>query len=94
MSLGETLASLTDEERFPLQASVAELMIRMDNNFFQYRQGLMDDDQLDVLKNAVRNRRELRHVMNIDVEEMLLSRAFKDLVKEIDDEIEDKAVAE
>ncbi len=88
MSVEQAVESLSPEEIYELKNSLADLFIRMDNNYFQYRMDLMDSGQIRVIEDAIRGRRDLRRYLNINVDAMLLSQEFKDLVRRIEDESE------
>ena len=87
-SVEDAVADLTPEEVVELKTSVADLLIRMDNNYFQYRMGLMDSGQITVIEDAIRNRRDLRRFLGINVDAMFLSQEFKDLVRRVEGEPE------
>ncbi len=88
MSVEQAVESLSPEDIYELKNSLADLFIRMDNNYFQYRMDLMDSGQIRVIEDAIRGRRELRRYLNINVDAMLLSQGFKDLVRRVEDESE------
>ena len=76
---------LTDEEREQLGNYVFDLMVRLDNLYFQYRQGLFPEDFFENVKQSIRMSKRYRSALGINVERILLSQTFRDLVRSIDD---------
>ena len=62
-----------------------DLMVRLDNLYFQYRQGFFPEDFFENVKQSIRMTQPLRSTLGIDVERILLSQTFRDLVHSIDD---------
>ena len=76
---------LSDEEREQLGSYMLDLMVRLDNLYFQYRQGFFPEDFFENVKQSIRMTQPVRSALGINVERILLSQAFRDLVRSIDD---------
>jgi hypothetical protein len=76
---------LSDEEREQLGGYMLDLMVRLDNLYFQYRQGFFPEDFFENVKQSIRMSQPVRSALGINVERILLSQAFRDLVRSIDD---------
>ena len=53
MEPDEAVAELSDEEAFLLRMFHNDIMVRMDNIYFQYQQGFLADDYLETAKRGV-----------------------------------------
>jgi len=76
---------LSDEEREQLGSYLLDLMVRLDNLYFQYRQGFFPEDFFENVKQSIRMSQRVRSALGINVERLLLSQTFRDLVRSIDD---------
>ena len=76
---------LSDEEREQLGSYMLDLMVRLDNLYFQYRQGFFPEDFFENVKQSIRMTQPVRSALGINVERILLSQAFRDLVRSTDD---------
>ncbi len=76
---------LSDEEREQLGSYMLDLMVRLDNLYFQYRQGFFPEDFFENVKQSIRMGQPIRSALGINVERILLSQTFRDLVHSIDD---------
>ena len=76
---------LSDEEREQLGSYMLDLMVRLDNLYFQYRQGFFPEDFFENVKQSIRMTQPVRSALGINVERILLSQVFRDLVRSIDD---------
>ncbi len=76
---------LSDEEREQVGNYVLDLMVRLDNLYFQYRQGFFPEDFFENVKKSIRMSQRYRSALGINVERILLSQTFRDLVRSIDD---------
>ena len=85
LGIDEAFDQLTDEEREQLVYYIFDFMIRLDNIYFQYQQGLFPEGFIEDVKRTIRLSQRLRSLLGINVEEMLVSQAFKDLVRSIDE---------
>jgi hypothetical protein len=81
----EGFEQLSDEERGQLGSYLLDLMVRLDNLYFQYRQGFFPEDFFENVKQSIRMTQPLRSALGINVERILLSQTFRDLVRSIDD---------
>ncbi len=76
---------LGDEEREQLGFYLLDFMVRLDNVYFQYRQGLFPEDFIDNVKQSIRLSQRYRSELGVDVEQILVSQAFRDLVRSMDE---------
>ncbi len=81
----EIVGQLSDEEREQLGLYSLDFIIRLDNVYFQYRQGLFPEDFFDNVKRAIRLSQRYRSELGVDVEGILVSQAFRDLVRSLDE---------
>ncbi len=81
----EMVGQLGDEEREQLASYLLDFMVRLDNVYFQYRQGLFPGDFFDNVKQSIRLSQRYRSELGVDVERMLVSPAFRDLVRSMDE---------
>ena len=81
----EVLGQLSDEEREQLSYYVFDLMVRLDNVYFQYQQGLFPEDFFENVKQTIRLSQRYRSALGVNVEQILVSQAFRDLVRSMDD---------
>ena len=86
-SLGEIWRRhrLSCPSREQLGSYLLDLMVRLDNLYFQYRQGFFPEDFFENVKQSIRMSQRVRSALGINVERLLLSQTFRDLVRSIDD---------
>ncbi len=81
----EVFDQLSDEEREQLGYYIFDLMVRLDNVYFQYQQGLFPEDFFENVKQTIRLSQRYRIALGVNVERILVSQAFRDLVRSMDD---------
>ena len=76
---------LSEEEREQLRLYLFDLMVRLDNVYFQYQQGLLPEDFFGNVRKTLKTSKRYRRALGVDVERILVSQTFKDLVRSLDD---------
>ena len=80
----EVFDQVSEEEREQLSFYLFDLMVRLDNVYFQYRQGLLPEDFFENVRQTLRRSQRYRSALGVNVERILVSQAFKDLVRSMD----------
>lgn len=72
----QAVAELTDEEAFLLRMYHNDIMVRMDNIYFQYRQGFLSEDYLQTAKRGIRRFVPIWKALEIDKQFPIASADF------------------
>lgn len=84
----EVWKELTIDERAQLRSYFLEQLTRMDSNYTQYKLGFLDESWMDQIEKTLRSTKPVRDLFNFDLEKMVLSQDFKNLITEFDSESE------
>ncbi len=81
----EVFNRLSEEEREQLRLYLFDFMVRLDNVYFQYQQGLLPEDFFGNVRQSIRQSTQYRSALGVDIDRILVSQTFKDLVRSLDE---------